>query len=40
MDQASVMKLAGHASPETMRSYVRVARVNNDISEKLNKVFD
>ena len=40
MDQASVMRIAGHASPETMRHYVRVARINKDIGESFNKVFD
>ncbi len=40
MDQASVMRIAGHASPETMRHYVRVARVNKDINEHFNAVFD
>lgn len=34
MDQASVMRVAGHASPQTMRSYVRVARLQKDYSEK------
>ena len=40
MDQASVMRIAGHASPETMRHYVRVAKVKKDISEKYDSVFD
>ena len=40
MDQASVMRIAGHASPQTMRSYVRVARIKTDINERFSKVFD
>ena len=40
MDQASVMRVAGHASPQTMRSYVRVARLQKDYSEKFESVFD
>ncbi|MCR5177483.1 MAG: site-specific integrase [Lachnospiraceae bacterium] len=40
MDQASVMRIAGHASPETMRHYVRVARVKKDIGEHFSSVFD
>ena len=40
MDQASVMRIAGHASPQTMRHYVRVARISKDISENFNNVFD
>ena len=38
MDQASAMRLAGHCSPETMRNYVRVARVNRDIRDKFGLV--
>ncbi len=40
MDQASVMRIAGHATPQTMSHYVRVARVNQDISEKFNAAFN
>lgn len=40
MDQASVMRIAGHATPQTMAHYVRVARVDKDISEKFNAAFN
>ena len=40
MDQASVMRIAGHASPQTMKHYVRVASLNKDIQDGFNKVFD
>ncbi len=40
MDQASVMRIAGHASPQTMQHYVRVARINKDIQGSFNRVFD
>lgn len=38
MDQASAMRMAGQISPATMRAYVRVQRVNKDISEKFDQV--
>ncbi len=40
MDQASVMRIAGHASPQTMRHYVRTARIQKDIGEKFDSVFN
>ena len=40
MDQASVMRIAGHASPQTMRHYVRTARIKKDIEEKFDSVFN
>ncbi len=40
MDQASVMRIAGHASPQTMRHYVRTSRINKDIKENYNSVFN
>ena len=40
MDQASVMRIAGHATPETMSHYVRVARINKDIGDRFGSVFD
>ena len=40
MDQASVMRIAGHASPETMRYYVRTGRIQKDIKENYYEVFD
>ena len=40
MDQASVMRVTGYASPQTMRSYVRVARLQKDYSEKFESVFE
>ncbi len=39
MDQVSVMRIAGHASPHTMKHYVRVSRIKKDISEKFGEVF-
>ena len=40
MDQASVMRIAGHASPQTMRHYVRIGRTQKDIRENYCEVFD
>lgn len=40
MDQATVMKIAGHASPQTMRHYVRTARIQKDITQKYADVFN
>lgn len=40
MDQATVMRIAGHATPETMSHYVRVARLNRDIGQRFGEVFD
>ena len=40
MDQASVMRIAGHASPQTMRNYVRTARIKKDIEGNFNSVFN
>ncbi len=40
MDQATVMRIAGHATPETMTHYVRVARLNRDIGQRFGEVFD
>ncbi len=40
MDQASVMRIAGHAAPATMANYVRVARVDQDIDIKFNAAFN
>ena len=40
MYQASVMRIAGHASPQTMRHYVRTARIQKDIGEKFDSVFN
>ena len=40
MDQASVMRIAGHASPQTMRHYVRTARIQKDISNNFDAVFN
>ena len=40
MDQASVMRIAGHASPQTMKYYVRTGRIRKDIDDKYAQVFD
>ena len=40
MDQASIMRIAGHASTQTMRHYVRTARIQKDISENFVNVFN
>ena len=40
MDQATVMRIAGHSTPATMRNYVRIARINKDISDSFNDVFN
>ena len=40
MDQASVMRIAGHATPETMSHYVRVAKIKKDIGTRFGEVFD
>lgn len=40
MDQASVMRIAGHASPDTMRHYVRTARISKDITRNFDAVFN
>ena len=40
MDQASVMRIAGHASPQTMEHYVRTGRINRDIKENFDSVFN
>lgn len=40
MDQASIMRIAGHASPQTMRHYVRTARIQKDITDKFGNVFN
>ena len=40
MDQATVMRIAGHASTQTMRHYVRTARIQKDISENFVSVFN
>lgn len=40
MDQASVMRIAGHASPQTMRHYVRTGRIQKDITNIYSNVFD
>ena len=38
MDQASIMRIAGHASPQTMRHYVRTARISKDIRDNFDGV--
>jgi integrase len=40
MDQASIMRIAGHASPQTMRHYVRTARIKKDIAGNFDNVFN
>ena len=40
MDQASIMRIAGHASPQTMRHYVRTARIKKDIVGNFDNVFN
>ena len=40
MDQASIMRIAGHASTQTMRHYVRTARIQKDINENFENVFN
>lgn len=40
MDQASIMRIAGHASPQTMRHYVRTARIQKDITNNFGTVFN
>ena len=40
MDQASVMRIAGHASPQTMRHYVCTSRIQKDIKENFENVFN
>ena len=39
MDQASVMRIAGHVTPATMANYVRVARMDQDIETKFIAAF-
>lgn len=40
MDQASIMRIAGHASTQTMRHYVRTARIQKDINDNFENVFN
>lgn len=40
MDQVTVMKIAGHSTPQTMRHYVRTSRIQKDITEKFGEVFN
>ena len=40
MDQVSVMRIAGHASPQTIKHYVRTGRIQKDIRDNYSKVFD